>query len=138
METDHPRIPDGWQSAAGAQRYKIAVDFGRQRRGAGFLTIAREGVVNDRTTRAKRGCRQTVNRRPARMRRTWFEIAEETVALEHYIETASRKRTEMYALGAKQALEWLFQTTDPMNPTRMLSLLDMALRWHRKRPRLNT
>lgn len=57
-------------------------------------------------------------------------IHDEIAGLDAFLDgPAPDRRLAMYALGARQALQWVRDTRqpDPMNPLRMLSLTEYAL-----------
>lgn len=63
-------------------------------------------------------------------------IVAEIDALLAYLDAKPDRRLAMYAMGARQALQWVRDNRqpDPMNPARMISLLDYALDWPRVIP----
>jgi hypothetical protein len=84
------------------------------------------------------------SKRPERARRhrdgtrTAAEIVEEAAALERYVERhAPNRRLQMYALGAKQALDWVRLRPwegGEMHPIRMLDLTAFALKLRGRKP----
>jgi hypothetical protein len=56
-------------------------------------------------------------------------IAAEIAGLDAFLDAVTARQLAMYALGARQALQWVRDTRqpDPMNPLRMIALTEFAL-----------